>query len=139
MKNQVLTTLLLILVSATANCAESSCLTSVDMSILRKSVTDYSEFYGDLPSRINCSKPVGNQSLVCQRDVLRFMERLDHMATVYAYENATKEELDHSKSRDTKWLNQMLKKCRSEDCICSEYKKNADNSLGEISPYSESQ
>lgn len=136
MKNRVLAALLLILVSTTANCAESSCIASVDMSRLRKSVANHSESYGDLPSRINCSKPLGNQSFICRSDVLRFMERLDHMATVYAYENATKRELDHRKPSGTKWLTQMLKKCHSEDCICSEYKKNADDSLGGTSPYS---
>lgn len=79
--------------------AAESCLASVNMAKLRQSISDHSGSYGDLPSRIDCSKPIGNQKMVCGSDVLRFMEKLDHMGAIYAYENATKTELDHRKPR----------------------------------------
>ena len=63
------------------------------------------------------------------------MEKLDHMATAYAYENATKQELDHRKATGVAWLINNLKKCKTAECICSAYKKNADDSLGGASPY----
>jgi hypothetical protein len=134
-KNTVLAAIFLNLFSATARYPQSSCVTSVDVSRLRKSITGLSDSYGDVRRRINCSKPAGNQILICRSNVLILMERLDQMAMVYAIENATKSELDHREPSGANWLNQVLKTCHSDNCICLEYKKHADVSLGGLSPY----
>lgn len=115
--------------------AKDTCISSVNMSSLREKIGSISESYGDLPSRIDCRKPVGNEKMICENDVLRFMEKLDHMGWVYAYENATKRELDHRKPYRVKELNKMLNSCKNQECICSNFKRWADSDLGGMSPY----
>lgn len=111
------------------------CLGIVSMSRLREAVAQKSEFYGDLPDRIDCKKPNASQAKLCTSDVLRFMERLDNMATTYAYENATGQERDHQYPMGIDWLQKTLRTCQSAECLCSAYKENAESSLGGISPY----
>lgn len=115
--------------------AADDCIATVDMSKLREAVGSRSASYGDLPSRIDCAKPLGNQRIVCESDVLRFMERLDHMGGVYAEENGTKRELDHSEPYGVSGLNKMLNKCSDAECICEAFKEWADSALGGMSPY----
>lgn len=136
MRNHItLITLLSFAMSASTGHAVDNCISTVDMSKLRTAIGEHSEFYGDLPNRINCLKPIKNQKMVCENEVLRFMERLDHMAGVYAYENANKTELDHRKPYGVKGLNKMLNKCDDTECICANFKEWADASLGGTSPY----
>lgn len=130
-----LVVLIFSLMSVSSSHAAGNCIESVDMPKLREAVGRYSGSYGDLPSRIDCAKPVGNQRIVCESDVLRFMERLDHMGGVYAEENGTKRELDHSVPHGVSGLNKMLNKCSNEECICATFKDWADSALGGMSPY----
>jgi len=118
--------------------ANNICLQNIDMKNLRTSIGQYSGNYGDLPNRINCELPIKNQKLICQDNTLIFMEKLDHMAYVYAYENATKRELDHRKSYGINDLNQMLNSCSSIECVCENFKKSAEEYLGGNSPYQNS-
>lgn len=136
MKNLArLIVLLSAVMSVATTYAAGNCIATVDMSRLRQAIGDYSESYGDLPSRINCAKPVGNQRVICESDVLRFMEKLDHMGSVYAYENGTKIELDHKKPYGISSLNKMVNKCNTSECICSNFKHWADSAFGGTSPY----
>ena len=127
--------LLYSVMSVPTSYATGNCLATVDMSRLREAVGKHSEFYGDLPSRIDCSKPQGNQAIVCNSDVLRFMEKLDHMGGVYAYENGTKREFDHSKPYGVSGFNKMLNSCDTAECICTKFKEWADSAFGGLSPY----
>lgn len=127
--------IIIIFIFLISNKALAECISSIDMSQLRKSVASKSMFYGDISCRVNCSKPQGKQKIICQNDVLRFMEKLDHMSAFYAHENRTKSDLDRSKLMGLTWLDNVLKKCDSKECICLEYKKNADILLGGTSPY----
>jgi hypothetical protein len=136
MKNRArLIVLLSAILSAATSYAAGNCIATVDMSKLREAIGSHSEYYGDLPSRINCVKPIGNQRIICESDVLRFMEKLDHMGGVYAYENGTKRELDHRKPYGDSGLNKMLNKCNTPECICSNFKDWADSAFGGTSPY----
>ena len=136
MKNHTLIKVLLFsIISVPISYAADNCITTVNMSKLREAIGSHSAFYGDLPSRIDCSKPVGNQKMICDSDVFRFMERLDHMGDVYAYENGTKSELDHSKPYDIDGLNKMLNECSTVECICTKFKESAASAFGGISPY----
>lgn len=134
-KHTLVIVLLPFVISVSTSYAADNCIDTVDMSKLREAIGNSSQFYGDLPSRINCSMPVGNQKIVCKNDTLRFMERLDHMGSVYAYENGTKTELDHKKPYGVSDLDKMLNNCSTAECVCTKFKAWASSEFGGMSPY----
>lgn len=134
-KHLIVSALIMSLISIATGHAAASCISSVDASKLSDEIASLSDFYGDLPTRINCLKPRGSQRLICGSSILRKMERLDHMAGVYAEENATKRKLDHTKTHGVLRLNNILNQCRTAECVCLGFKESADSSLGGLSPY----
>lgn len=136
MKNYTLIIVLLSsVISVSTAYAADNCIATVQMSKLHETIGRHSDFYGDLPSRVNCSKPVENQKIICENDALRFMEKLDHMGGVYAYENGTRTELNHKKPYDVSGLNKMLNKCSTAECVCTKFKERANSAFGGTSPY----
>ena len=117
------------------NAATNKCTDSIDMQKLRSSIESLAGSYIDIPTRIDCTKSIGKQGIICKNPTLRFMEKLDHMATFYGYENGYREEMNHDKILGQEHLNQILKTCRTSECICIEYKKSTDDLLGGMSPY----
>src|SRR5271166_6594351 len=110
-----------------------------DIEKVKTAIGDISDFYGDVRPSVDCQRQIGRiDKLVCGDDELRLIEQLDTKAWVYAYENATKRELNHRKRNlDTQWINTIRDKCGDASCLCRVYKDHTNDSLGGRSPYYE--
>ncbi|HEY0595521.1 hypothetical protein [Sphingopyxis sp.] len=99
------------------------------------------EHYDLILSDISCDAPtVRAHILMCdaaydsQADLWR-MGRLDDMAWVYAYENATKKEVDHADPpRDDDFMRRR-DACTDTACLCEVLIDHTNASLGGLSPY----
>lgn len=91
--------------------------------------------YSDVPSSIDFASLKNEAEMLIATDpTLQLMEILDTRAAVYAYENATKEEVDHS---DVKRFALSLDGLKTSDEIKEAYIKRTNESLGGESPYQE--
>ena len=93
--------------------------------------------YKDVASSLNCEKEVlGAGKLICQNKTLKLMESLDTKAYVYAFENGSKSEADHTKPPlDLAWISSVRNECKDEACLCTAFKAHTNASLGGSSPY----
>ncbi|OAI28456.1 hypothetical protein A1351_11745 [Methylosinus sp. R-45379] len=109
---------------------------NVDVDKVKRAIGDLSDFYGDVPSCLDCqrqSKPI--ERLICQNSGLRLMEILDTKAAVYAYENATKTQTTHSKPDCSFVRKQLSNNCVDAVCACANLKEHTNDSRGGESPY----
>jgi hypothetical protein len=92
--------------------------------------------YADVPSSIDCDSPRSDaERMVCGDPQLRLMETLDTRAAVYAFENASKQEVDHQDSARFS-LAGSLSDLKSAEAIRAAYIEHTNESLGGESPYS---
>lgn len=109
---------------------------NVDVDKVKRAIGELSEFYGDVPSCLDCQrqkKPI--ERLICQNSGLRLMEVLDTKAAVYAYENATKSETVHSKPDCSFVHKELSNNCVDAVCVCANLKEHTNDSRGGESPY----
>ncbi len=63
---------------------------------INKIIKWLSDSYGDVTPSYSCKKPtLAYDKIICANKDLQLIEKVYRMAAVYAYENATKEELNH--------------------------------------------
>lgn len=114
----------------------------VDIGAVEKSIARLEPSYGDILSDIGCDAPVKKaHQLMCDSseqpaaEIWR-MGRLDDLAWVYAYENATKNEVDRADPpRDADFVAKR-DACTDIVCLCNELIAHTNDSLGGESPYS---
>lgn len=116
---------------------------NVDMAAVEKSIGRFEPSYGDVRSDVGCGTPVNAaRRLVCDSSAeapgpLSRMARLDDLAWVYAYENATKQEVDRGNPpRDAGFIAQR-DACTDAACLCRVLIDHTNASLGGESPYSQ--
>ncbi|GEM_PF-1237819 len=97
--------------------------------------------YGDILSDISCDAPtIPAHVLMCDsidqpNSLLWRMGRLDDLAWAYAYENATKREIDQTNPpRDAEFVARR-DACTNADCLHQLLIAHTNNSLGGESPY----
>lgn len=93
--------------------------------------------YQDVPSSINCQMAKSKaEKIICGSGYLTLMERLDTRAAVYAYENATKNELAHNQKTAIQYsLINKIRKLKTDKAIRDAFIKHTNDSLGGESPY----
>ncbi|MBG0808362.1 hypothetical protein IY145_03105 [Methylosinus sp. H3A] len=137
MRTALLASLLILLLTGVARRALAVDCPNVDVDKVKRAIGDLSDFYGDVPSCLDCqrqSKPI--ERLICQNSGLRLMEILDTKAAVYAYENATKTQMVHSKPDCSFIRKQLSNNCADAVCVCANLKEHTNDSRGGESPYS---
>lgn len=93
------------------------------------------EHYSDVGSSIDDARPANpGQALVAADPGLRLMELLDTRAAMYAYENATKQEADHSSPQK---FALALEGLTTREQIRAAYVRRSNDHLGGLSPYLE--
>lgn len=100
-----------------------------------QSALDRLQDYSDVPSSIDITNPKNPaQKLVADDPVLQMMELLDTRAAVYAVENATKTQVDHS---DVGKYALTLEGLGTADEIRDAFIRHTNDSLGGMSPYAD--
>lgn len=128
----------LVTASMLSNQVSANCFTKVDESKVKEKITSMNDSYGDVPSTVNCKKPANKaDKMICSSSTLLLMEELDRKAYVYGFENATKQEVNHKKTKATDWIKDVRNQCKDEICLCEAFKEGADAYLGGFSPYEE--
>lgn len=115
---------------------------SVDMAAVQQAIKKLEPDYGDVLSDISCDDPtIPAQVIMCDAAYeadsgLWDMGRLDTLAWVYAYENATGRETSHeAPSWDTAFI-ETRDACTDTACLCAALIGHTNDSLGGLSPYS---
>jgi hypothetical protein len=138
MKHSLSAALALALLAAPA--LGQSC--DVDMAAVEAEITRLEQSYGFMLSDIGCDAPtIPAHQIMCDAtdapdgDLWR-MGRLDDLAWVYAYENATKTQVDLTNPpRDTGFI-ATRDACTDTACLCTALIEHTNGSLGGPSPYS---
>lgn len=114
----------------------------VDIGAVEKSIAQLETSYGDILSDISCDAPTKKaHQLMCDSteqpaSQIWRMGRLDDLAWVYAYENATKSEVDRAAPpRDADFVAKR-DACTDVVCLCNALIAHTNDSLGGESPYS---
>lgn len=113
----------------------------IDLAAVEARITDLEPNYSLVLSDIGCDAPsVPAHILMCNaaenpNAPLWRMGRLDDLAWVYAVENATGQETDHTNPpRDDEFLAKR-DACTDEACLCDALIQHTNDSLGGTSPY----
>ncbi len=114
---------------------------NVDMAAVEADIAGLEQSYGFMLSDIGCDAPtIPAHQIMCDavetpNAPLWRMGRLDDLAWVYAYENATKTEVDlATPPRDDSFI-VARDACTSADCLCAALIDHTNGSLGGASPY----
>jgi hypothetical protein len=112
-----------------------------NLSAVNAAIARYEKSYGDIVSDIDCEAPKNPAHvLMCDssyesNDLLWKMGRLDDLAWVYAYENATKREVDRNRPpRDAAFIAKR-DACKKAQCLRDLFIAHTNASLGGESPY----
>ena len=101
-----------------------------DIAKIKSAIAAHSEYYGDVNLTIKCKAPQSKaETLICTDKHLFAMYKLNSMAEVYAFENASKREIEH------KTYKPVIPKCKTKFCICKAFIESTNDSLGGESPY----
>lgn len=115
----------------------------VDLPAVEKRIAELEDFYGDVLSDISCDAPTNPAHvLMCAssedpQSELWTMGRLDSMAAVYAYENATGTETNHANPPVYGSFIADRDACTDAVCLCNVLVQHTNDSLGGGSPYAE--
>jgi hypothetical protein len=113
----------------------------VDMAGVEAEIARWEQSYGDLLSDISCDAPTNPaHQIMCTAAgtpdaTLWRMGRLNDLAWVYAYENATKIEVDPANPPVDDAFIAARDACTDEACLCDLLIQNTNDSLGGLSPY----
>ncbi len=115
----------------------------VDRAAVEKRIADLEKYYSLVRSDIGCEANTNKaRRLMCDAAVtphsdLWRMGRLDDLAWVYAYENATKTRTDHiHPPRDADFIKRR-DACTTAACLCAVLREHTNDSLGGTSPYAQ--
>jgi hypothetical protein len=127
-----------VLVASTPAMAETC---EVDIGMMQQRLAELEQGYGAVLSDISCDAPtIAAHQLLCNsaedaNPALWQMARLDTLAWVYAYENATGNQVDQSNPPvDTDFIVRR-DACAGVECLCAVLIDHTNGSLGGTSPY----
>jgi hypothetical protein len=130
----------MLLFTFTAPALAQSC--NVDMAAVEAEISRLEPTYGYILSDIGCDVPtIPAHQIMCdaaetpEADLWR-MGRLDDLAWVYAYENATGTEVDLANPPRDDGFIAARDACTDAVCLCTTLIDHTDGSLGGLSPYS---
>jgi len=130
----------IILLFATLNTlyATNSCLNNTEREKINQEISD--EFYQNVANIIECNSTKSSSSFlikVCQNSDLLNMFKVLSQANVYAYENATKKEVDHKIFNKSHLYFDVMKykNDKTFNSLCFDLKKSTTDLLGGLSPY----
>jgi hypothetical protein len=127
----------LLLIGVNAH-AETKCFATERVALINSQIKRLSDSYGDVPSSVDCESVDNHkvEKLICSKAILSLMELLDSKAFVYAYENATGQEVDHKKPLNSNWIKATRNQAKDENDLCNIYMEHTTDSLGHVSsPY----
>jgi len=108
----------------------------VSKAAIQKAINNLTD-YQDVPSSISCKAAATQaEKIICADPLLRLMERLDTMASIYMVENGTHRGIPHN--RRSVLENSSIKeirKLKTADAIRKAYIESTNESLGGESPY----
>ncbi|MGL4320313.1 MAG: hypothetical protein ACRCS3_05560 [Paracoccaceae bacterium] len=114
---------------------------NVDMAAVEDKIAGLEQTYGALLSDIACETPtIPAHQIMCDSadtsdaTVWR-MGRLNDLAWVYAYENATKTEIDPTNPPINDFFFATRDACTDEACLCDLFIQQTNDSLGGLTPY----
>jgi hypothetical protein len=116
---------------------------NVDMAAVEAEIARWEQSYGDLLSDISCDAPtIPAHQIMCNAAetpdaTLSRMGRLNDLAWVYAYENATKIEIDPVNPPMNDAFITARDACTDAACLCNLLIAHTNDSLGGISPYAQ--
>jgi hypothetical protein len=114
---------------------------AIDAAAIQARITDLEPSYGTVLSDISCDAPtLAAHQLLCLSaetpgDGLWQMQRLDTLAWVYAYENATGQQVDLAHPPLDPGFIATRDACTGVDCLCAVFMDHTNGSLGGTSPY----
>lgn len=93
--------------------------------------------YQDVPSAIDCKTTKNKaEKMICGSEYLMLMEKLNTRAAIYAYENATKIELDRNRQNAVEHSRiENIRRLKTEKAIREAFIEYTNDSLGGMSPY----
>ncbi len=112
-----------------------------DASAMQARLAELEVGYGAVLSDISCDAPaITAHQLLCLSaqtpgDALWQMARLDTLAWVFAYENATGERVDLADPPQDSGFIATRDRCTDVDCLCAVLMDHTNGSLGGTSPY----
>lgn len=113
----------------------------VDMAVVEQSISNLEKTYSAVLPTVSCDAPtILAEKLMCEsRDTagsaLWRMGRLDDMAWIYAYENATKTEVDVENPPADAAFVAARDACTDAECLRGVLIAHTNDSLGGMSPY----
>ena len=109
----------------------------VDEAAIKKAIASLSVDYKDVPSSLTCKPPASEaEKIICSDPVLRLMEKLDTMASIYMVENGTHHPISHNKTSVLKNSSiKYIRKLKTADTIRKAYIESTNDALGGESPY----
>ncbi|MCU0801057.1 MAG: hypothetical protein MUD11_04660 [Rhodobacteraceae bacterium] len=113
----------------------------IDLAAIQARIADLDPRYGTVLSDIRCDAPtIPAHQLLCLSaetagDGLWQMARLDTLAWVYAYENATGSAVDLATPPMDNGFIATRDACTDVDCLCAVLMDHTNGSLGGTSPY----
>jgi len=117
--------------------SQDNCLGSDEKNKIHQ--TFLNEYYSDVPNVLTCDSLQNKSSFlykICLNKNLVDMFKVLSQANVYAYENATKREIDHKNfNKSHLSFNLMQYKDKKLDSLCYDLKKTTTELLGGLSPY----
>ncbi len=126
---------LLILATALPAAAQNTC---ADPARVAARTAELAENYSGVLSDISCDAPaVPAHEILCDDYNLWEMSKLDTFAYVYAYENATGQETDHTAPPVDEYFIAERDACTDAACLCDLLKAHTNDSLGGTSPYTQ--
>jgi hypothetical protein len=108
-----------------------------DASAISAKLKSSQDFYGDVVSTVSCdenSQKTKAEMLICNNPNLRLAEKLSAVSHTYAYENATKQEVNHTTFAKQN-LTAQQNACKDESCLCDIFIKETNDAYGGTSPY----
>lgn len=103
---------------------------------INEKIKFYSESYGDVPPSYSCNKPKFTyDKVICANKDLQLVEKLYRMASVYAYENATKIETNHKTFKNWYRGISSRNKLKTRQAVLNYFIENIYHALAGESPF----
>jgi len=119
-----------------------SCINSHEKKLLLEVLEKHNAYYGDVTNYIQCNENKSTLEMaVCKDEEYVLMFKLLSQAWVYAYENATKREVNHQtftqKNMHEQIRNYSSKNKINMNTLCADIKEVTGDALGDETPYAD--
>lgn len=121
-----------------SNSIFAQCLTKNEKSRIKLSLNEINEYYEDVSNYIQCQQKNSSlEKFVCTNSDYLLMFNYLSKANIYAYENATKNEVDHQEfnNKDMSHWTTTYNNGNTNKYLCFDLKQATTDSMGGESPY----